>query len=194
HSGTDMAPWYKGAIPTGAVGFRWVALDNNDAIYAWLNAINNAQFRYFTVDGEARGHDNFNYAVGTWEHRFDNEGRIVTKTESYYMWQFNGVLGGTPSFGPVRPFGGGGGFGAALPGLSQTFGVLNYTMFQVSKKDYFTVRNEYWVDQRGERSGTPGQYSSHTIGLSHKFNALVMIRPEIGYYRNYDNKAYDFQT
>jgi hypothetical protein len=194
HAGTDMAPWYPGATPTGAFGFRWVSLDNNDAVYAWLNAINSAEFRQFKVNGEARGHDNFNYAVGTWEHRFDKEGRIVTKTEGYYMWQFDAFVGGTPSFGPVRGFGGGGGFGAPIPGRSQTFGVLNYTMFQVSKKDYFTVRNEYWVDQQGERSGTPGQYSSHTIGISHKFNALVMLRPEIGYYRNYDNKAFDFQS
>jgi hypothetical protein len=37
HSGTDMAPWYKGAIPTGAFGVRWVASSNNDAVYAWLN-------------------------------------------------------------------------------------------------------------------------------------------------------------
>jgi len=194
HSGTDMAPWYGGATPTGAFGFRWVASDNRDALYCWLNAINNAHFRTFTRDGILQGHDNFNYAVGTWEHKFDDAGRIVTKTESYYMWQFDAFVGGTPSFGIVRPFGGGGGFGAPIPGLSQTFGVLNYTMLQVSKQDYFTIRNEYWVDQQGERSGFAGQYSSHTIGISHKFNALVMVRPEIGYYRNYDQPAFDLGT
>jgi hypothetical protein len=194
HSGTDMAPWYGGATPTGAFGVRWVSEENNDAVYAWLNAINDARFRRFTDDGQLQGHDNFNYVVGTWEHRFDDKGKIVTKTEGYYMWQIDGVVGGTPSFGIVRPFGGGGGFGAELPGLSQTFGVLNYTMLQVSKQDYFTIRNEYWVDQRGERSGFAGQYSSHTIGLSHKFNALVMVRPEIGYYRNWDRPAFDLGT
>src|SRR5579871_1743787 len=30
HSGTDMAPWYKGAIATGAFGVRYVAHDNKD--------------------------------------------------------------------------------------------------------------------------------------------------------------------
>jgi hypothetical protein len=30
-AGTDMAPWYKGATPTGFLGLRWVAKDNNDA-------------------------------------------------------------------------------------------------------------------------------------------------------------------
>ena len=44
HSGTDMAPWYKGATPTGMVGVRWVSLDNNDAAYVVLNNINTAKF------------------------------------------------------------------------------------------------------------------------------------------------------
>ena len=41
-------------------------------------------------------------------------------------------------------------------------------MFQVSKRDYFTVRNEWWRDERGERSGFASTYSSHTVGWSHQ--------------------------
>ena len=41
------------------------------------------------------------------------------------------------------------------------------------------------------RSGTPGTYSSHAIGLSHNFNKLFQVRPEIGYYRNWTNDAFD---
>ena len=26
HAGTDMAPWYDGATPTGMLGVRWVSL------------------------------------------------------------------------------------------------------------------------------------------------------------------------
>jgi hypothetical protein len=192
HSGTDMAPWYKGALPTAAFGIRWVAQSNNDAFYTWLNAINDARFRRFEEDGQPAGHDNFNYIVSTWEHRFNE--RIHTKTESYFMWQRDAVVGGTPSIGPVRSFGGGGGIGADIPGTTLTFGVLNYTMFQLSKMDYITVRNEWWKDTDGERSGFPGTYTSHTIGLSHMFNPWFMIRPEIGFYRNWTNPAFDNGT
>src|SRR3979411_454946 len=38
HAVPDMAPWYAGAIPTGMMGARWVSKDNNDSIYAVLNA------------------------------------------------------------------------------------------------------------------------------------------------------------
>ena len=47
HSGTDMAPWFKGAQVTGAAGIRWVSKDNNDALYIWENAWNTANFRHF---------------------------------------------------------------------------------------------------------------------------------------------------
>ena len=162
---------------------------NNDAFYTCLNNINNAKFRYFMADGHKAGHDNFNYIVSTWEHRFSK--KVHTKTEAYYMWQFDAVVGGTPSLGPPMSFGGGGGLGKFLPGNSPAYGVLNYTMFQLSKRDYFTVRNEWWDDARGERSGFATNYSSHTIGISHQFNDHVMIRPELGYYHSYNVPAFD---
>jgi hypothetical protein len=189
HAGTDMAPWYKGAVPTGMLGVRWVSCDNNDSIYLVLNSINAAKFRRFKYFGKHAGHDNFNYLVGTWQHKFSDE--IHTKTEGYFMWQRDTVLGGTPSIGPVRSFGGGGGIGPNIPGTTWTYGVVNFTMFELSKKDFVTVRNEIWRDADGERSGFPGTYTSHAIGLTHNFNSIVQIRPEIGYYRNWKNRAFD---
>jgi hypothetical protein len=192
HSGTDMAPWYKGAIPTGMFGVRWVSESNNDSIYTCLNSINDARFRIFEQYGQPMGHDNFNYIVSTWQHRFTPG--IQTRTEAYFMWQLDGVLGGTPSAGPAEEFGGGGGIGPIIPGVSLTYGVLNYTMFQLSAKDFLTVRNEWWKDEKGERSGFPGVYTSHTIGWTHNFSELLQIRPEIGYYRNWTMPAFDLGT
>jgi hypothetical protein len=192
HAGTDMAPWYKGAIPTGMFGIRWVSQSNNDSVYAVLNDINNGKFRRFTLDGQPAGHDNFNYPVVTWQHRFNEA--IHTKTEAYFMWQFDAVLGGTPSIGAPRSFGGGGGIGPDIPGTSLTYGAVNYTMFHLSPRDFITVRNECWKDQEGERSGFPGTYSSHAIGLTHNFTYYLQVRPEIGYYRNWTNPAFDLGT
>lgn len=189
HSGTDMAPWYKGALPTGMFGVRWVAKDNKDSVYLVLNDINAAKFRRFKMYGQKLGHDNFNYLVGTWQHKFNE--CVHTKTEAYFMWQRDAVVGGTPSAGPVKPFGGGGGIGANIPGTTWTYGVLNYTMFLISGKDFITFRNEVWRDADGERSGFPGTYSSNAVGWTHNFNEITQIRPEVGYYRNWDNPAFD---
>jgi hypothetical protein len=189
HAGTDMAPWYKGALATGAFGVRWVSKSNNDAFYGWLNAINDARFRYFEEAGQPAGHDNFNYYVGTWEHRFNR--LLITKTESYIMWQRDAPVGGTPSLGPVKSFGGGGGLGPIIPGTTFTFGVLNYTVWQISKRDFITIRNEWWKDTDGERSGFPSTYTSNSIGLSHNFTPYFQLRPEISYFHSWTVPAFD---
>jgi hypothetical protein len=192
HAGTDMAPWYKGSVLTGAGGVRWVSKDNNNAVYAWLNAINSGEFRHFQQYGVPLGHENFNYFVATWEHRFNKD--VHTKTEAYYMWERNGELGGTPSLGPVKPFGGGGGDGTLIPGFTQSYGAVNYTQFAFTRKDYLCFRNEWYKDESGYRQGTRGTYTSHTIGWSHYFNDVFVLRPEIGYYRNWENPAFDNGT
>jgi hypothetical protein len=192
--GDDQAPWYHQAYrdPSLFVGLRWVAKSNNDALYTCLNQCNDARFHHFTEDGQPAGHDNYNYIVSTWEHRFTE--RFHTKTEGYYMWQLDAELGGTPTIGPPQYFAPFVGDNTTLPGLSKTFGVLNYTAYALSKATFITLRNEWWDDERGMRSGFPGVYSSHAIGMTWNVNALWQIRPEIGYYRNWTNDAFDNGT
>lgn len=191
HAGADMAPWYAGAIPTGMMGVRWVSMDNNDSIYAVLNAVNNAEFRYFDLRGQPAGHHNYNIFQATWQHKFNE--KIHTKTEAYVMWERDATVGGTPSIGPFQ-FNSGGGLGPKIPGFSMNYAVLNYTMFQVTDKDFLTVRNEWAQDEHGTRYGFAGNYTSHSIGWSHNVNSLLQVRPEIGYYRNWNNAAFDNGT
>src|SRR5262249_15506574 len=132
HAGADMAPWYEGAVPTGMFGARWVSEDNNDSFYTVLNSINNAEVRYFNVRGVPAGPHNYNIIQSTWQHRFTKN--FLTKTEGYYMWERNAAVGGTPSIGPVQ-FNSGGGLGPTVPGLSSTYGFLNYTMYAFTEKD-----------------------------------------------------------
>lgn len=191
HAGADMAPWYDGAIPTGMFGVRWVSQDNNDSFYTVLNAVNNAEFRYFDLRGQPAGHHNYNIFQTTWQHRFNE--KIHTKTEAYVLWERNAAVGGTPSIGSFQ-FNSGGGLGPTVPGLSLTYAVLNYTMFEISKRDFITFRNEWTQDEHGTRYGFAGNYSSNTIGLTHNFTPEFQARPEIGYYRNWNNPAFDNGT
>jgi hypothetical protein len=188
HAGADMAPWYAGAVPTGMFGVRWVSCDNNDSVYTVLNAINNAEYQYFDVHGVPSGHHNYNIIQTTWQHKFNEN--VHTKTEVYYMWERNAAVGGTPSIGPFA-FNSGGGLGATVPGLSSTYAALNYSMFKLSDKDFFTVRNEWAKDEHGTRYGYAGNYTSNTVGISHNFSPLLQVRPEIGYYRNWNTPSFD---
>ena len=67
-------------------------------------------------------------------------------------------------------------------------------MFAMSKNDYLTLRNEFYRDETGFRTGFRGDYTSHTIGWSHNFNSVFQVRPEIGYYRNWSEPAFDLGT
>ena len=64
-------------------------------------------------------------------------------------------------------------------------------MFAISKNDFITVRNEFWKDASGFRARVPGLYTDNTIGITHNFNKVMQMRPEIGYYRNWNNPAVD---
>jgi hypothetical protein len=41
------------------------------------------------------------------------------------------------------------------------------------------------------RTGFTTNYSSNTIGWTHQFSDSFAIRPEVGYYHSYDDKAFD---
>ena len=103
--------------------------------------------------------------------------RSITKTEAYFMWQRNAELGGTPSIGPLSR-------SAAAAATACCSGpVADLRCGQLhdvrpSQEHFVTVRNEWWRDERGMRSGFPGTYTSHTIGLTHNFTPCCRFAPK----------------
>jgi hypothetical protein len=184
HFGNDIAPWTTSRQPNGLVEFRWVSKDNNDAVLAGVNSIGDGRFKNF--------HDNLQMVVATWTHRFKD--RIHTATEAYYIWQRDALMGGTVIEGPPKPFFEAVGPGPLIPGISPDVGAVNYTLFQLSPRDYFTVRNDILDDIKGERTGFISLYSEHTLGWAHYFSPNLLARPEIRYERSYNTPAYDNGT
>jgi len=48
--------------------------------------------------------------------------------------------------------------------------------------------------RQSHRQGARGVFTSNSIGLSHYFNDVFVVRPEIGYYRNWTNPNFDNGT
>ena len=67
-------------------------------------------------------------------------------------------------------------------------------MFQLTQRSFLTVRNEWWNDQEGERTGYATPYTDNTIGVTFFANPDLMIRPEVGYYRSWDTPAFNNGT
>jgi len=184
HSGCEVAPWNVAAHPTGMFMARWVSKSNNDSIYGGINSINNGHFKGF--------HDNLQQSNITWTHRFNEKGTFVTMTEAYYIYQSHALVGGTVNFGPPRSWFRLTGPGAPIQGNAPAIGVVNYTAIKISKRNFITLRPiDYLVDVKGERTGFATTLSSWTVGLTHRFGELIMIRPELRYEHAFSAKPWD---
>jgi hypothetical protein len=55
-------------------------------------------------------------------------------------------------------------WGFRVPGYTQEFAIVNYLNWQISPKDSVSLRNEYFDDANGQRTGTPNRY--YGVGLN----------------------------
>ena len=201
NAGSDMAPWAPSKhFPTGQLLARWVSRSDRDSLLFGVNSINaGGTFTSHTLpSGALAGHDNLQQSNLTWTHVFNP--RFQNQFEAYYLYSYNAYAGGTINNGPPK-FGGGGGAGASLPGLSVATGAVDYLERKLSPKAFMSLRADYMNDQSRWRSGFPTSYGSLTYGITYKPSALQMIRPEIRYERAfapgvtpYDNGTKATQT
>ena len=176
--GTDVAIWQEdpGRQVTGSMMVQWVSPNQMDSIYAGDNVINNGTF----------GYNNMQQAVGTWTHKFND--KIYTATEAWYMWEYNAIDHPTAEV-PFRS-----GSFPVKNGYAPEWAVVNYTMFRLAGNTFLTVRNEYFNDKVGSRTGFATDYSEHAIGITWWPNKLITIRPELRYDHSYDERVYNNGT
>jgi Putative beta-barrel porin-2, OmpL-like. bbp2/Carboxypeptidase regulatory-like domain len=187
-AGNDVAPWVgePDAKPTfnSCVSYTWQ--EGRDTHYACLNSLNSGKYAYNNVQS-------FYY---TWYHRFGNSS-WHTATEYWYMWEKN-----VPNVDPNAPptaaallvVNANGAFcdkPSAFTYSAPEHAVVNYVEKQFSKRDYLTIRNEFFDDMKGQRTGTKTRYSEHLLGWGHWVGTTVLFRPELRFEHSYDRPAYD---
>ena len=177
----------QGSTSNGHVHVRWVSKSNNDSLFGGIDSINNGKFK--------GGHDNLQQFNLTWTHRFNETGTLFTTTEAYYIYQSQALVGGTVNNGPPRPWFTNVGAGAPISGNAPAIGIVNYTEWKLSKKDFLSLRPlDILVDKKGERTGFPTTYESWTVGVTHRFNELISVRPEVRYEYAYSARPWDNGT
>jgi hypothetical protein len=174
-NGTDVALWQNdpGNQPTGTVMIQWISPSQTDSIYVGDNAFNNGEF----------GYNNLQQIVGTWTHKFSD--KIYTTTEGLYMYMndakthpTNAVPFQSGSF-PVKP------------GYAPEWGIVNYTMFRIAPSAFLTLRNEFYDDIVGSRTGHATKYSEHSLGVTWWPDKIITLRPELRFDHSYDTPAFD---
>jgi hypothetical protein len=177
-NGTDVALWQDdpGNQPTGTVMVQWTAPNQKDSIYAGDNAFNNGEF----------GYNNLQQIVGTWTHKFND--KIYTATEGLYMYMDDAKTHPTSAV-PFQS-----GSFPVEPGYASEWGIVNYTMFRIAPSAFFTMRNEFYNDVVGSRTGHATKYSEHSIGVTWWPDKIITIRPELRFDHSYDTPAFDNGT
>jgi hypothetical protein len=180
-AGCDAAPWTPDAKVTGNACLSYTWRNGQDNIYTCANSINDGKYAY----------NNLAAYYATWYHKINSSWHIAT--ESWYQYERK-----TPSiFGNVPAQTNASGAWCA-PGEDRCFApewaLLNYVEKQFSKKDYLSIRNEYFDDIKGQRTGTKSRYTEHLIGWGHWIGTTILVRPEVSFGRSYDNPAYDNGT
>ena len=162
----DTAPWSKDAEPAGTLMFQWISNSNKDSLYFGANSFNDGLFHY----------NNLQMYVAQYNHKFNDV--INTNFEGYYMYQRR--VPDLPRSGKFS--------------YAPEWGIVNYTFFRLARNTFLTVRNEYYNDKKGQRTGFPTYYTEHAIGITYWPNSIVTIRPEIRFDHAYQTKAYNNGT
>lgn len=178
-AGVDVAPWETqdpGCQPTGTVMIQWQSTPGKDSLYWGANAFNNGDF----------GYNNLQAFVGTWTHKFNE--KLQTATESWYMYQHSASSAPTTTV-PFQS-----GSFPVRPGFAPEWALLNYTSYRLGAATFLCLRNEYFDDFVGSRTGYDTAYTEHSLGLTWWPDKLITVRPEIRYDHAVNKPAYDNGT
>jgi hypothetical protein len=172
--GVDIAPWETqdpGDQPTAGCNIQYIGSGGHDSFYVGLNSINNGTF----------GFNNLQECIESYTHKFND--KWWTTFEGQYMWTEHCTTVPTSKV-PVQD-----GFYPTKTGYVWTGGVVNYTMYRFAPNAFFTLRNEWWDDPAGYRSGYSSSYDENAIGMQYWPNKLIMIRPEVRFEHAFNKGA-----
>ena len=186
--GNDVAPWVtkdRKLTLNACLGYTWRAgLDN---VYACPNSINDGSYAYNNVQSY----------YFTWYHKFSKDGSWHTATESWYQYQRNVPNVNNPVGEKLVEVNANGAVCKSIDQIvcfAPEWAIVNYLEKQLSKHDYLSIRNEYFDDIRGQRTGFRTRYTEHLLGWGHWVGSTVLFRPELRFERAYDTPAYDNGT
>jgi hypothetical protein len=184
-AGCDVAPWVpkdRKATFNACLSYTW--RDGMDNIYGCDNTLNDGGYAY----------NNLTAYYLTWYHKFGKTSAWHTDTESWYQYERHTPNVNNPAASDLIETGANGAYcnnDYEVTCFAPEWAVVNYVERQMGPHDYLSIRNEFFDDIKGQRTGFKTRYSEHLLGWGHWIGSTILIRPEIRYERSYDAPAYD---
>jgi hypothetical protein len=180
-AGCDAAIWTPDAKATGTACLSYQWRGGHDEIYGCANSINSGKYAY----------NNLAAFYMTWYHKINNNWHF--DTESWYQYEKD-----VPSIFGSLPIENGANGAWCRAGEQKCYApewaILNYVERQFGKHDTLSIRNEYFDDIKGQRTGYQTKYSEHMISWNHWIGSSLVFRPEVRFEHSYLIPAYDDGT
>ena len=208
--GNDVAFWYHPKDPatgnrlgtqfTPAVCVNWSSDSGNDVLYPCINGSS----RTLIGNKGDWGWNNLQHEVLTWYHKFNDKWHM--STEYWYMYQNNVPNVNNPQglanylASPlVAGLNIGAPFGAQCDSSvvqckAQATAFVNYVVYQPTPRDFISLRNGFFDDKNGQRTGFATRYQEMVLGWNHWIGKAITIRPELRWEKALDVQAYDNPT
>jgi hypothetical protein len=184
-----------GAKPSLTACIRYTWNDGGDAVYPCMDGINNGVW----------GYNNLQWYGFTYYHKFDEHWHMSSE---FYELHENGVPnlqnpvalaaiehGGTPFSPQYIPYNAPGdafcGNSVALRCRAAALGAVSYINYSPDALNNFSLRPEFYDDEQGQRTGVKATFYEVSLGWQHWLSPQIEFRPEIGYYRSIDAKAFN---
>jgi hypothetical protein len=181
--GCEAAPWSVAAKLTGnaCLGYTWS--NGGDNIYLCANSLNDGRYNY----------NNLSAYYATWYHKFGQSPWHMA-WESWYQYESHTPNINNPAAASLLLTNANGAYcnrPDEVTCFAPDWATVNYVNRQVGKHDYLSLRNEYFNDIKGQRTGFKTKYTTHTISWNHWVGSTLLFRPELRYDHAYDAPAYD---
>ena len=183
--GCEAAPWAPAAKVTGNVCIAYTWAENFDNIYVCANSINDSKYNY----------NNLAAYYLTWYHKFGHS-KWHTDWETWYQYMKDTPNVNNPAAASLLIENSNGAYcntDTQLTCFAPEWATLNYVARQIGK-DAIIVRNEFFDDIKGQRTGYQSKFTEHDVSWNHWIGSTVVFRPEVRYDHAYDAPAYDNGT
>ncbi len=197
--GCETAPWN---LQDAKLTLNWCLQyswhTSKDTLYLCDNETN------LTKDSGNYAYNNLQAYNLTWYHVLDKNRHA--STEGWYQWMkqvpnvaYNPPPGsGLPPVDPIQPETNDNGASCSNPSAftcyAPEWAIVNYLERQIGPHNYISIRNEYFDDIKGQRTGTKSRYTEHLLGWGHWVGTTILFRPEARFERSFDRPAYQNGT
>jgi hypothetical protein len=181
-AGHDIAPWSKGAKPSGTFCLDYNTATNRNSFLLCADGINNGKYAF----------NNVQFYDGVWYHKFNPKWHMAS--ESWFMYQRAVPSVSSNVTNPLPLLAGTSGAscaGAVQSCFAPEWALLNYLNREINSRLLVGFRSDFVNDKKGQRTGVASKYTENTLYASKYIGSTLQIRPELRFDHSWDRAGYN---